>query len=145
MSDRVFAAAWLAVCTLIVVQMLALEVPIAYEPVGPRVFPVILSALMAVCCLVLIARPDPDVHWPSVPVLIRGGLLVAILLAYAQLFERLGFPLATGLMALLVNLLFGGRWWSGLITAVVVGVGGYLAFDLLLGVSLPSSGFGRLL
>jgi hypothetical protein len=40
-------------------------------------------------------------------------------------------------MVFVVNSLFGGRWWSGLTAAVLLGVGGYLLFDQLLEVSLP--------
>ena len=144
MSDRIFAVAWLMVCTLIMVQMSALQVPFAYEPVGPKAFPTILAILMAVCCLILLIRPDPEIHWPDAPILVKGSLVLVVLLAYAGLFEWLGFPLATGLMVFGVNQLFGGRWWSGLISAAVVGIGGYFVFDYLLGVTLPMGKLGRL-
>jgi putative tricarboxylic transport membrane protein len=137
MSDRIFAFVWLGVCTLIVVQMLTLSVPFAYEPVGPKAFPILLALLMAVCCAVLFVNPDSDIRWPAVGLLGKGILLIGVLLGYAELFEVLGFPVATATMVFVVNSLFGGRWWSGLTAAVLLGVGGYLLFDQLLEVSLP--------
>ncbi len=139
MSDRIFALAWICVCVLIVAQMMMLTVPFAYEPVGPRAFPVLLACLMALCCLVIILKPDQDIHWPAKGLLGKGLYLVLVLLAYAQFFEVLGFPVATILMVWAVGMLFGGRWWSALITAVAIGLGGYLLFDRVLEVSLPAS------
>lgn len=137
MSDRIFALACLGVCALIVVQMWILNVPFAYEPVGPKAFPVILAVLMAACCAVLLARPDGDIQWPKTPLLGKGAALVAVLLAYASLFEVLGFPLATAAMVLVVSRIYGGRTIPGLLTGMSIGVLGYLFFDRLLQVSLP--------
>ncbi len=141
MSDRIFALVWLAVCTLIFVQMWNLVVPFAYEPLGPKAFPMLLAGLMALCCLLLLISPDRDIHWPPLPVLGKGLLLIAVLLGYAVLFEQLGFPLATALMVLAISRLFGGRWRYGLLTGGLIGGLGYLFFDTLLQVSLPT---GRL-
>ncbi len=137
MSDRIFALAWLGVCALIVVRMWLLDVPFAYEPVGPKAFPVILSVLMAACSIVLLVRPDRDVQWPQALLLGKGAALVVALLAYASFFEILGFPLATAAMVLAVSRIYGGRIIPGLIAGALIGVLGYLFFDQLLQVSLP--------
>ena len=65
MSDRIFALIWLAVCALITVQMVQLDVPFAYDPVGPKAFPSLMAGLMALCCLYLLLKPDRDIHWPD--------------------------------------------------------------------------------
>lgn len=141
MSDRVFSLFWLAVCALIVLQMWNLAVPFAYEPVGPKAFPILLAVLMAVCCVLLIINPATDTHWPELPVLRKGVALLAVLLAYGYFFETLGYPVASVLMVLVVSRLFGGGWWSSFLSAISIGVFGYLIFDRLLEVSLP---LGRL-
>lgn len=138
MTDRIFAILWLCICTVIVVQMLALSVPFAYEPVGPKAFPILLAILMALCCGALLINPEPGIQWPNAGLLGKGVLLIAILLLYATFFETLGFPLATAVMVFAVHALFGGRWWSGVLTAILVAVGGYLLFDRILEVSLPA-------
>ncbi|HKI74932.1 MAG TPA: tripartite tricarboxylate transporter TctB family protein, partial [Pseudomonadales bacterium] len=118
-----------------------LHVPFAYEPVGPKAFPILLAVLMALCCGVLLAAPDRDTQWPHAAVLAKGALLIVVLLTYASLFEALGFPLATGLMVIALSRLFGASLKAGLISGVLVGVLGYIVFDRLLEVSLP---LGRL-
>ena len=137
MSDRIFAAVWLLVCAVIAVQMWQLEVPFAYEPVGPKAFPALMAFLMAICCALMLIYPDHDINWPDSGGMIKGGILIAVLLFYAIFFEQLGFPLATALMVFVVCLLFGGGWLSGAIAGLLVGVIGYLFFDRLLQVTLP--------
>lgn len=137
MSDRIFALVWLAVCTVVAIQIINLHVPIAYDPVGPRAYPLLLIAVMVVCCLALIFRPDPDVRWPAWRVLGKGALLVGVLLVYGSIFEIVGAPLATALMVLALSRLFGASWLFAFITALLVAMLGYLLFDRLLDVNLP--------
>lgn len=140
MSDRVFAIAWIGVCVIIAAQMYFLTVPFTYEPVGPKVFPIVLSILMFLCCTALLLRPDKAVHWPELAVLGKSALLILTLLGYALLFNPLGFPVVTVAMVFLVSKLFGARWFSAATTAVCVSAIGYLVFDRLLGVTLPIGG-----
>ena len=137
MSDRVFALVWLGVCGLIAYKMWHLSVPFAYEPVGPKAFPMILAGLMAICCVMLLIKPDRDVVWPESAALIKGLLLLGVLLAYGYFYELLGFPLCTVLMTLVVSRIFGGKWTTGAAVAVALGVLGYLFFDRVLEVTLP--------
>jgi len=140
-GDRLFAAAWLCVCLLIAYQMWKLDVPFAYEPVGPRAFPLLLSALMALCCLVLLVNPDRHHSFPDAATLVKGALLFAVLLAYGALFEVLGFPIGTALMVILVCRIFGGSLLAGVLAGLLVASLGYLLFDRFLEVTLP---FGRI-
>ena len=57
---------------------------------------------------------------------------------YAGLFETLGFPLATAVMALPVGMAFGGSWKQSLAGGVAMGLVLYLLFDKLLDVVLPT-------
>ncbi len=137
MSDRVFALIWLGVCVLVIFKISAIEVPFAYEPVGPKAFPLILAGLMILCCGALLVSPDSGIHWPETSMLAKGGLLIVALLVYAFFFEILGFPVSTVVMVLLVSRIFGGRWLGGIATALLFGILGYLLFDRVLEVSLP--------
>lgn len=141
MSDRLFSLAWLGVCALIVYQMWGLSVPFAYEPVGPKAFPILLAGLMAICCVLMFISPDPDVQWPEAAFMGKGAALLAALFGFGFFFEFLGYPLASAAMAIIVSRLFGGSWLSSILTALFIGVLGYLIFDRLLEVSLP---LGRL-
>lgn len=137
MSDRVFSLVWLGVCALIAYQIWILSVPFAYEPVGPKAFPILLAVLMAVCCVAMFLSPDPEVHWPEKALIGKGTILLLALLGFGYFFEDLGYPVASAAMAIIVSRLFGGSWLSTLLTALLIGVLGYVIFDRLLEVSLP--------
>lgn len=141
MSDRVFAVAWLVVCAVIFYQMWNLTVPFAYEPVGPKAFPMLLAASMSLCCGALLINPDRHANWPTRAALVKGAVLLVTLLIYGTFFEWLGFPLATAAMVIVVGRLFGGRWISSIVSGITIGVLGYFFFDYLLQVSLPSGRF----
>jgi putative tricarboxylic transport membrane protein len=141
LSDRLFAGAWMGVCAFVAWRMWHLAVPFAYEPVGPKAFPILLAALMAVCCALLLIKPDREIRWPGPALLGKGVLLIVVLLAYAAAFDVLGFAGATILMVVAVSRLFGASWQTGLVSGLAIGVAGYFLFDHLLDVSLP---LGRL-
>lgn len=138
MSDRVFAALCLVLCGLVAFSISAITVPVIYEPVGPKAFPLLLVSLMAICCVFLIVRPEPGIRWPERAMLVKGALLIAALFAYAALFQLLGFPLASALMGLVLVRLFGGSWLAAILASPLLGVGLYLAFDRLFQVTLPT-------
>ncbi|QEY23754.1 tripartite tricarboxylate transporter TctB family protein [Neisseria animalis] len=118
--------------------------PIAYDPLGPRPYPVLLLSLLAVCCLYLAVRPireTVDLGYTP-PLLKKLGICLLALLMYGVVFELLGFPLATAAMAFVVGKLFGGSPFASAISGIVLGVGLYLLFDILLDVPLPVGTFG---
>lgn len=137
MSDRIFSVAWLCVCAIMAWQMWHLVVPFAYEPVGPKAFPLLLAGLMTVCCIFLMASPDADVRWPPASTRYRGALTIVALMAYALLFEPLGFPLATLCMVAAIARIFGASARTGAIAGIAIGGAAYVLFDVLLEVSLP--------
>lgn len=130
--------------------------PFSYEPIGPRAFPMLLAAGLAVNGLWMLFAPrrapksSGDAN--AAEAIIHGRLdegddgpffgrpvLVALVavLAYALFFERLGFPVATLLMTVAIGRLFGSSWLGGIAVGVGLGIGLHLLFDRLLDVTLP--------
>lgn len=136
-ADRLFALVWLCLCAGMAIHLWQLAVPYAYEPLGPRAFPLLVIGLMAVCCFILLVRPDPIVLDFRRAPLAHGVLLLGLLLSYAALFEAVGYPLATFFAMSGMARLFGGRWVTSLLTAGLVAGLGFVLFDQLLGVTLP--------
>ena len=138
MSDRILGAACLVVSAGMAWAAHGYAAPISYEPVGPRAFPLLLAALMAVAGGWLLVRPGSHEFGLKKLPLLPIGLVVAAVFGYALLFELLGFPLATAVMALPVGMAFGGNWKQALAGGVGLGVMLYLLFDKLLDVVLPT-------
>ena len=138
MSDRILGVACVVGAAGMAWAAKDYVAPFSYEPVGARAFPWLLAALMAAGGAWLIVKPEADDKWlAAVPL---GGLAAALIaiIAYAFLFQRLGFTLATALMAVPLGMAFGGSWLKSLIGGIGLGLVFYLLFDKLLDVVLPA-------
>lgn len=122
-----------------------LVAPFAYEPVGPRAFPMLTAALIGICGIVLVIKGGGAIE-PNAPGVNFGVLIIAAtLLIYAAVFTTLGFVLSTAAMSLVVARVFGATWVQAAISALVLSVGAYLLFDHGLDVVLPAGLLGDLL
>lgn len=109
---------------------------VAYEPVGPRAFPLLLAALLAAGGAWLVVRPSQHADFSLAalkPVLFCAGAIVL----YAALFQFAGFIVATALMAIPVGRVFGGNWRQSAVYGLLLGVVLFIMFDMLLDVVLP--------
>ena len=145
LNDRVLGAAALVVAAFLAWYGHDLEAPFAYEPVGPRAFPMLVAAMIASCGVWLVVKGGnpTDINAPGATA--RIALMVAVVAAYAVAFQWLGFVTATTFMTVLVGRLFGGTWLKGLWGGAVMGLGFFLLFDKALDVVLPTGLLGGLL
>ncbi|HAU5429299.1 tripartite tricarboxylate transporter TctB family protein [Cronobacter malonaticus] len=137
MSDRIFAGIWILLCIGGLFVAWQIHSEYAYEPVGPRPFPMGIIALMLLFAVLLLLRRPDVVDWPHHAVLQRLVVMVIVLLLYAGGFEWLGFPLATALLTAVIGMLFGAQLPAALVSGVVMGGVLWYAFDRLLDVTLP--------
>jgi putative tricarboxylic transport membrane protein len=138
MSDRVLGAVCVVTGAGMAWAAQAYAAAISYEPVGPRAFPLVLSVLMIGMGAWLVLRPSRHAFSLARTDLRPMALTVAAVIVYATLFQWLGFPLATALMALPVGMAFGGSWKQALAGGIGLGVLLYLLFDKLLDIVLPT-------
>lgn len=145
MGDRILGA----LCVLLALAMAwaahGYAAEISYEPVGPRAFPTLLAAVLALAGLWLALRParaaapadaalGPRHSGLGLPL----ALTVGAMLTYALLFQWLGFVLATALMTVPVGRSFGGRPLPLLATGLGLGLGLFFLFDKVFDVILPT-------
>lgn len=140
--QRLFLAAWLVPVLAMIYIGSTYQAPFAYEPVGPRAFPLLMLGLMALSLVYLLIHPtplehDPDEPPPTAQAYRKVGLCIALLLGFALAFEPLGFIPASTLAGLCFARLYDGRWLPSLGVAVLLAIGLYLLFDRLLDVPLP--------
>lgn len=107
------------------------------DPLGPAAFPQMLALPAALFSLYMIVRPDPDPDWVGGAPAVRQLATLAVLIAYAFVLEDLGFVLATSLGVALLGRLLGSDWVKSAISGVVMSVGLFVVFDILLGLPLP--------
>lgn len=145
MNDRVLGAAALALAAFLTWNGWGLQAPFAYEPVGPRAFPLLVALIIGLCGVRLMVKGGGEVAPNPAGANARIALMAGVVAGYALLFQWLGFVIATALMTVLVGRLFGGTWGKSLIGGLVMGVLFFLLFDKVMDVVLPTGLLGDLL
>lgn len=138
MIDRIFAAALFLLALGYGCVALTLHAPFQYDPLGPETWPRLLALGLAIASVAMARRPDSDPDWYGATV-IRSLLTIgSALLAYAILFEPLGFILSTGLFCTLTARYLGADWARSALFGVGMGVGGYALCAWILALNVPA-------
>lgn len=139
--ERLFSGLMALVSLFLIYLAIGYVAPIAYDPIGPRPYPILIFSLLAFGCLVVAFRPasfTKSINLEFTKPIIKNLILCTIaLLAYSLIFEVLGFIIATILMSFAVGLLFSGPPLKSFIFSVIISIGLYLLFDIFLDVKLP--------
>lgn len=138
MSERIFGGVLLLVSLAGIWIARGFEAPFSYEPVGPRAFPLLILALLGISAVSLMLEKKSETLWAPPAALKRIAALFLIVLAYAWLFDKLGFVVATALMVIPAARFFGGSWKQAAAGGAGLGVGLFILFDRLLDVALPT-------
>ncbi|HBG17819.1 MAG TPA: hypothetical protein DDY32_00635 [Desulfobulbaceae bacterium] len=110
-----------------------IEVPFAYDPLGPKMLPVFLGLFLAGLSLLSMVSAGRETFAISGRV-VRLGLIV---LGYFLAFQFLGFMPATTIVVYAIARLRGASWMQGLLTGMIVSLFFYGVFHFLLQVPLP--------
>lgn len=139
-ADRLLGFGLVALGGLAAWSAQTLEVPFAADPLGPRAFPSVVAAILALCGAFLVVAPagrfEPMERAWAPPA------LLAVMAAYALVLAPAGFLLATAGLAFGVALLFGARPLAAAMTGALTSVSLWLLFDRLLDLPLPKGLLG---
>ncbi|KOF54758.1 MULTISPECIES: tripartite tricarboxylate transporter TctB family protein [unclassified Achromobacter] len=137
MNDRILGIAALALAAFMTWAGWDIEAPFAYEPVGPRAFPLLIALIIGLCGLRLAYKGGNAVEPNPAGANSRIAMMVLYAVAYAFLFQWLGFVIATLVMTIFVGRLFGGGWIKCAVGGAIMSVFFFLLFDKVLDVVLP--------
>lgn len=138
MVDRIFAGALLVVTlAYAVIAFTAIKAPFQYDPLGPESWPQILSVAAVACLLAILRRPDATEFGVARKTWFRLAATVVLLLAYAKLYEPLGFILSTILFGTALSAMLGADAPRAAAFGVAAGVAGYLLCVTLMDLNLP--------
>ncbi|NLY65321.1 MAG: tripartite tricarboxylate transporter TctB family protein [Alcaligenaceae bacterium] len=145
MNDRVLGIAALLLAVFLTWFGYGLEAPFAYEPVGPKAFPLMLALVIALCGANLVYKGGNAVEPNPEGANSRIITMFLYVVAYAFLFQWLGFIVSTTLMTVFVGRLFDGSWIKSIMGGVLMGILFFLLFDKGLDVVLPTGILGELI
>ena len=138
MADRIFAGVLLIVTLAYgAIAFTVISAPFQYDPLGPESWPRILAVVAFLCGLGILFRPDVQGLGVAKPTWVRLVAMLVLLLAYAELYEPLGFIASTFLFAAVVSVMLGARIHHAAFFGVAAGGLGYLLCVVLLELNLP--------
>ncbi|MEP3048121.1 MAG: tripartite tricarboxylate transporter TctB family protein [Roseibium sp.] len=142
MSDRIFGVVGLVLAFGYAWAALIIEESFLSDAVGPKAFPLIIAAVLALSSLAIIAKPDASPDWPSLGRFMEVAMAVLVMVLYAILLPELGFVFATALAATYLTWRLGSTPVSSVIAGSLTSVGIYVVFHLVLGLSLAKGPLG---
>ncbi|AXA65708.1 tripartite tricarboxylate transporter TctB family protein [Pseudomonas oryzihabitans] len=135
---RLFLLVWLLAALAMIAVGWQYHAPFSYEPVGPRAFPLLVLGMLVIGLIYLLIKPGHSEEEPiDGPTTLRVVLCVLVLLAFAMLFEPLGFIPSAAIAGIVMARLYGGRWLPSIIINGLLAIALYILFDRWLDVPLP--------
>ncbi|MBU0582254.1 MAG: tripartite tricarboxylate transporter TctB family protein [Alphaproteobacteria bacterium] len=142
MSDRILGGICVALAAFYIWGATQIQLSFISDPVGPRTFPIIIAVLVGLSGLAIMLRPDPEPEWPAMGRFLEIAAAVVVLVAYAQVLPELGFVISTAFAAGFLSWRLGAGPIQATIAGILIAVGIYVVFHLILGLSLARGPFG---
>lgn len=115
------------------------------DPLGPKIFPSILSVLLGLLGLFLVARPDPEPEWVLGRPLVKQVGTIGTMVAYAFVVQPLGFIWATFFCSAILAWMLGAGPLRLVLTGLGLSFGFFILFDRIFELPLPSGFTGEVL
>jgi putative tricarboxylic transport membrane protein len=142
MSDRIFGFAALCLAAFLTWGATVIEESFIQDPLGPKAFPIVIAAVLAITGVVMILKPDAEPEWPGRAKLLKVVWAIAAMLLYAELLPVIGFVISTALAAAFLSWQLGATKRQCAIAGVSISLGIYVIFHLVLGLSLARGPLG---
>ena len=142
MSDRIFGGIGIFIALVFAWRTTIIQESFLSDAVGPKAFPLIIAAILGLCSLYFLLKPDPDPDWPAFGTLAEIGFAVLVMIAYAELLPVIGFVIATALASTYLTWRLGTPPLQSLVVGAATSLGIYVIFHLVLGLSLAEGPLG---
>ena len=142
LSDRVMGAWVILTAAVMAWGAELIQESFIQDPLGPKAFPWLIAAVMALAGAYMVLRPDASPTWPSARKLGEMLFSVGVMVAYALWLPELGFVVSTALVAAFLSWRLGSTLRQSAIAGVLLSVGIYLVFHSILGLTLARGPWG---
>ena len=141
-SDRALGLVGLVLASLMVWRATLIQESFIQDPLGPKAFPFVIAAVIALASLAIIVKPDAEAQWPPLAKLLEIGFAVAVMVLYAQMLPVAGFVVATAVAGAYLSWRLDATPLRATIAGILISVGIYLIFHLVLGLNLARGPWG---
>jgi len=135
-SDRIFGLVVVIGALAFFAGALQIQISFLSDPLGPRVFPILIAAAALLCGLVMLIRPDAEPEWPGARAWLAMAVALAVLIGYAYALAPLGFIAPTALAAAVISYQISPRAGHAALTGACLSVGLFVTFKYGLGLGL---------
>jgi len=142
MSDRIFGVVGLVLAAFYIWAASIIPDSFMVDVIGPRAFPYIVGAVLALSSLYFILRPDDEPRWPELRDFMEIVFAAAVMFLYAWVLPEIGFVMSTVFATAYLTWRLGTAPVPALVTGVATSGGIYVVFHLVLGLSLAKGPFG---
>ena len=132
-SDRIFGLVTLITAVAYIAAATQVQTNFFSGEFLPKLFPLMIGTVAAICSLILVFKPDPDPDWPASKTFLSMGIAVVVLAVYAVLLKPLGFLLPTMLAAGILSYQISGRPGPSVLSGIGLSFGLFVLFKYALG------------
>lgn len=136
MSDRIAGLIVLLLALAFFAGATQLEAPFFADPVGPKLFPMLIAGVAAIAGMVMLIRPDAEPDWPKAATFVRLLIATGVFTAYAFALKPLGFLLPTAAGAAAISFQIKPKLRQSLLIGILLSAGLFIIFKFALGLSL---------
>ncbi|MDZ4095813.1 MAG: tripartite tricarboxylate transporter TctB family protein [Paracoccaceae bacterium] len=144
-SDRIFGLVVVFGALAFFAGALQIQTSFLSDPVGPRLFPILIAVVSLLAGLMMLWKPDAEPDWPAASAWGNMAITMVVLVAYAYLLAPLGFVLPTAVAAAVISYMIAPHIRPAAITGAVLSLSLFFIFKYSLGlglVALPKALFG---
>ena len=136
MSDRITGLIVAVLALAFAASASQLEEPFFADPLGPKAFPLLISAIAFLAGATMVMRPDAEPAWPGPATLMRLAIATVILVAYAYALKPLGFLLPTAIASAALSYQIRPKLRQSVVIGFGLAGGLFLIFKYALGLGL---------
>lgn len=135
-GDRIFGLVIVIGALAFFAGALQIQTSFMSDPLGPRTFPILISAAALLCGLTIVARPDPEPEWPAPAAWLSMGVALVVLIAYAYAVVPFGFLIPTAIASAAIGYLIERKATQNAVMGVGLSVVLFVIFKYGLGLGL---------
>jgi len=132
-SDRIFGLITLITAVAYIAAATQIQTNFFSGEFLPKLFPVLIGSVAAICSLSIMFKPDPDPDWPASRTFVSMGIAVVVLAIYAVMLTPLGFLLPTVIAASILSFQISGRVVPAILSGFGLAIGLFVLFKYALG------------
>ncbi len=135
-SDRIFGLVALMTALAFIASATQIQTSFLSDPVGPKMFPILIGVVAVIGSLSLILRPDPNPDWPAMRSFMALLVAVVVLIGYAFALKPFGFLIPTAITAGILSYQISPKINAAMMSGLGLSVGLFGLFKFALGLGL---------